>query len=75
VPSSATFAASCADAPDVIAASAAAARSGVEPTLTSPMPVVPFRMQATPTMAQSCALRLNFWNDHPAPGAFGTGSP
>ena len=26
----------------------------------------------TPTMAQSWARRLNFWNDQPAPGAFGT---
>ena len=67
VPSSATLAASVADAPDVMADSDADARRGVEPTFTSPIPVVPLRTQATPTMAQSCARRLNFWNDHPAP--------
>ena len=26
---------------------------------------------ATPTMAQSWARRLNFWNDQPAPAVFG----
>ena len=40
--------------------------------LTSAMPAVPLRTAATPTMAQSCARRLNFWNDQPAPGIFGT---
>ena len=39
--------------------------------LTSAMPVLPLRTAATPTIAQSCARRLNFWNDHPAPGTFG----
>ena len=29
------------------------------------------RTAATPTMAQSRARRLNFWNDQRAPGAFG----
>ena len=38
---------------------------------TSATPVVPFRTAATPTMAQSWARRLNFWNDQPAPVAFG----
>ena len=48
------------------------ARRGVEPMLTSAIPVLPLRTAATPTIAQSCARRLNFWNDHPAPGNFGT---
>ena len=39
--------------------------------LTSAMPVLPLRTAATPTIAQSCARRLNFWNDQPAPGTFG----
>ena len=36
--------------------------------LTSAIPVVPLTTAATPTIAQSWARRLNFWNDHPAPG-------
>ena len=39
---------------------------------TSPMPVEPFCTAATPTMAQSWARRFSFWNDQPAPAAFGT---
>ena len=40
--------------------------------LTRPTPVVPLWTAATPTMAQSWARRLNFWNDQPAPAALGT---
>ena len=40
--------------------------------LTRATPVVPLRTAATPTMAQSWARRLNFWNDQPAPATFGT---
>ena len=40
--------------------------------LTRAMPVVPLRTAATPTIAQSWARRLNFWNDQPAPATFGT---
>ena len=47
--------------------------SGVEPMLTRPTPVrAVARTAATPTMAQSWARRLNFWNDQPAPGTLGT---
>ena len=53
--------------------STAVARIGVEPMFTRPTPELPlFRTAATPTMAQSWARRLNFWNDQPAPGTFGT---
>ena len=58
--------------PMPVPSSTAVARSGVEPMLTRPIPVVPLRTAATPTMAQSWARRLNFWNDQPAPATFGT---
>ena len=72
MPSAACSAASATDAPPASAASTAVARTGVEPMFTRPMPVVPLRTAATPTMAQSWARRLNFWNDQPAPPALGT---
>src|SRR5580700_2111712 len=67
VPTSARMAASGADAPLTTASSTAVARRGVDPMLMSAMPVVPLRTAATPTIAQSWARRLNFWNDQPAP--------
>ena len=40
--------------------------------LTSPTPAwSPLRHAATPTIAQSCARRLNFWKFQPAPFIFG----
>ena len=49
------------------------ARIGVLPMLTSATPESPLRRQAaTPTIAQSCARRLNFWKLQPAPPIFGT---
>ena len=41
--------------------------------LTRATPASPLRRHAaTPTIAQSCARRLNFWKPHPAPCIFGT---
>ena len=60
-------AASSADAPRASAASTAAARIGTEPMFTSATPGSSPVTAATPTIAQSCARRLNFWNAQPAP--------
>src|SRR5581483_6210461 len=70
VPSSATAAASPAEAPDARAASTPLARRGTEPMLTRATPVP--AMAATPTRAQSWARRVNFWNDQPWPATLGT---
>ena len=78
-PSAAWAAASAADAPPARASSTAVARTGVDAMLTSATPAPPPLdpdpdplTAATPTMAQSWARRLNFWNDHPAPARRGT---
>ena len=71
VPSPARAAASAAEAPSASAASTAAARSGTEPMFTRPIDVEPLRTATTPTIAQSWARRLNFWNDQVVPRAFG----
>ena len=48
------------------------ARTGVEPMFTSATPGASPPTAATPTIAQSCARRLNFWNAQPAPLVLGT---
>jgi hypothetical protein len=69
VPSAACAAASAGEAPPARAASTAAARSGVPPMLTRAT-LRPWT--ATPTMAQSMARWVNFWNDQPRAAGFGT---
>src|SRR5215467_11582345 len=63
VPSAASAAASAMDAPDASAFSTAVARSGVDPMLTS---ATACPCTATPTIAQSIARLVNFWNDRVA---------
>src|ERR1700758_676316 len=70
VSSAACAAASAGEAPRARAASVAAARSGVPPMLTSPTRP---SWTAQPTMAQSMARWVNFWNDQdPAEADLGT---
>ena len=72
MPSPATAAASAGDAPLRSADSTPSARTGVEPMFTSATPGVSPPTAATPTIAQSCARRLNFSNAQPAPLVLGT---
>ena len=70
VPSAACAAASAGEAPPARAASVAAARSGVPPMLTR---ATRPSWTAQPTMAQSMARWVNFWNDQdPAEADLGT---
>src|ERR1035437_3656441 len=69
VPSAARDAASATDAPPASASSTAMARIGVDAMLTRP---TESPCTATPTMAQSMARLVNFWNDQPAAAGLGT---
>ena len=72
VPSSATAAASAVDAPPARAASDAVGPQRARAHVHEPdAGRCRCARAATPTMAQSWARRLNFWNDQPAPATFG----
>ena len=69
VPSEAWAAASAGAAPSASARSTPLARSGVDPMWTS---ATRSPCTAAPTIAQSMARLVNFWNDHPAWAGLGT---